>query len=355
MHPLARGGAWADATARRSCARPRERAQLRYPYESNEARQLNTDIFETIYFAAMTASMEMAQKDGPYETYAGSPVSQGPEGAEQGARARAPALHMGSNTLQLAVRGVCVAPTGIFQFDMWNVKPSARWDWKGLKEKVLEYGVRNSLLVAPMPTASTAQILGNNESFEPYTSNIYSRCVPARRRADGQCLPTALFLINADVLWRLCSSRAESSTRRTLSGEFQIVNQHLLRDLTELDLWDSNMRNKIIAHNGSIQVGLPMRLGHRRVAACAHGYYGQPHLTGRARTHTHTHSFRTLPRSQHPCASCTRPLGKFRRYGHPDLAMHAGGPRAHFANGFSVCARPHAPFHVRGLAHSARA
>jgi len=104
---------------------------------------------------------------------------------------------------------------GIFQFDMWNVTPSDRWDWKGLREELLKYGIRNSLLMAPMPTASTAQILGNNESFEPYTSNIYSR--------------------------------------RVLSGEFQIVNQHLLRDLTELGLWDNNMRNKIIAHNGSIQ------------------------------------------------------------------------------------------------------
>jgi len=154
---------------------------LRYSFESEEARQLNIDIFETIYFGAVTASMELAKRDGPYESYPGSPMSK-----------------------------------GIFQFDMWDATPSSvRWDWADLKTKVAQYGVRNSLLIAPMPTASTAQILGNNESFEPYTSNIYSR--------------------------------------RVLSGEFQIVNQHLLKDLTELGLWDNNMRNKIIAHNGSIQ------------------------------------------------------------------------------------------------------
>ena len=156
-------------------------SMLRLPFESEEAQQLNEDIFETIYFAAMTASMEVAQVDGPYETYEGSPVSK-----------------------------------GIFQFDMWGVSPkSGRWDWTGLKQEVRKHGVRNSLLVAPMPTASTSQILGNNECFEPYTSNIY--------------------------------------TRRTLSGEFIVVNKHLLKDLIELNLWNEEMKQKLIAANGSIQ------------------------------------------------------------------------------------------------------
>lgn len=154
---------------------------LRMPFESEEARGLNKDIFETIYYAALEASMELAQKYGPYETYEGSPISQ-----------------------------------GIFQFDMWGVKPSSgRWDWEGLRQKILRYGVRNSLLVAPMPTASTSQILGNNECFEPYTSNMY--------------------------------------TRRVLSGEFIVVNKHLLKDLVELGLWNETMREKIKANDGSIQ------------------------------------------------------------------------------------------------------
>ncbi|MCS6794573.1 MAG: ribonucleoside-diphosphate reductase subunit alpha [Raineya sp.] len=154
---------------------------LRMPYESEEARGLNKDIFETIYYAALEASMELAQKYGPYETYEGSPISQ-----------------------------------GIFQFDMWGVKPtSGRWDWEALRQKILKYGVRNSLLVAPMPTASTSQILGNNECFEPYTSNMYSR--------------------------------------RVLSGEFIVVNKHLLKDLIELGLWNEKMREKIKALDGSIQ------------------------------------------------------------------------------------------------------
>ncbi|MDW8295621.1 MAG: ribonucleoside-diphosphate reductase subunit alpha [Raineya sp.] len=154
---------------------------LRMPYESEEARGLNRDIFETIYYAALEASMELAQKYGPYETYEGSPISQ-----------------------------------GIFQFDMWGVKPtSGRWDWEALRQKILKYGVRNSLLVAPMPTASTSQILGNNECFEPYTSNMYSR--------------------------------------RVLSGEFIVVNKHLLKDLIELGLWNEKMREKIKALDGSIQ------------------------------------------------------------------------------------------------------
>jgi ribonucleoside-diphosphate reductase, alpha subunit len=154
---------------------------LRMPFDSPEARRLNEDIFETIYFGAMEASMELAKVQGPYETFKGSPVSK-----------------------------------GIFQFDMWGVTPkSGRWNWEQLKQDVKKHGVRNSLLVAPMPTASTSQILGNNECFEPYTSNIY--------------------------------------TRRTLSGEFIIANKHLMKDLMNLGLWSETMRQKLIAANGSIQ------------------------------------------------------------------------------------------------------
>ncbi len=154
---------------------------LRMPFESPEAKQLNKEIFETIYFAAMTASKDLAIKEGAYETFKGSPLSKGE-----------------------------------FQFDLWKVKPdSGRWDWENLRLDVMNHGVRNSLLVAPMPTASTSQILGNNECFEPYTSNIY--------------------------------------TRRVLSGEFIIVNKHLLRDLVNLGLWDGTMKDKIITANGSVQ------------------------------------------------------------------------------------------------------
>ena len=153
---------------------------LRLPFESELAKILNINIFETIYFAAMTASKDLAIKEGAYESFHGSPLSK-----------------------------------GIFQFDMWNVQPSNRWDWDSLRKEVVEHGTRNSLLVAPMPTASTSQILGNNECFEPYTSNIYSR--------------------------------------RVLSGEFIIVNKHLLKDLVSLGLWNNDMKNRIIAANGSIQ------------------------------------------------------------------------------------------------------
>jgi ribonucleotide reductase alpha subunit len=138
---------------------------MRYPFDSVEAKVLNREIFETIYYAALTASKDLAKEEGPYETYEGSPVSK-----------------------------------GILQFDMWGVKPSDRWEWDVLREEVKKHGVRNSLLLAPMPTASTAQILGNNECFEPYTSNIY--------------------------------------TRRVLSGEFIVVNKYLLRDLVKLGLWE---------------------------------------------------------------------------------------------------------------------
>ncbi len=155
--------------------------QLRMPFESDEAKQLNKEIFETIYFAAMTASKDLAIQDGAYETFKGSPLSKGK-----------------------------------FQFDLWNVTPdSGRWDWENLRLDVMNSGVRNSLLVAPMPTASTSQILGNNECFEPYTSNIY--------------------------------------TRRVLSGEFIVVNKHLLRDLVNLGLWNSSIKDQIITANGSIQ------------------------------------------------------------------------------------------------------
>ena len=154
---------------------------LRMPFDSPEARSLNEDIFETIYFGAMEASMELAKIHGAYETFKGSPVSK-----------------------------------GIFQFDMWGVTPkSGRWNWEQLKQDVKKHGVRNSLLLAPMPTASTSQILGNNECFEPYTSNVY--------------------------------------TRRTLSGEFIIANKHLMRDLMSLGLWSETMRQKLISTNGSVQ------------------------------------------------------------------------------------------------------
>jgi ribonucleoside-diphosphate reductase alpha chain len=153
---------------------------LRLAFESDGARKLNKEIFETIYFAAMAASKDLAKVDGAYSSFAGSPASKGQ-----------------------------------FQFDFWGVEPSLRWDWYRLKDEVIRFGLRNSLLVAPMPTASTSQILGNNECFEPYTSNIY--------------------------------------VRRVLSGEFVVVNKHLLKDLVELGLWNDDMKNKIIFHNGSIQ------------------------------------------------------------------------------------------------------
>merc|ERR1711934_1205542 len=154
---------------------------LKLPFESEPARKLNEDIFETIYFAACEASCELAEKEGPYETYGGSPASK-----------------------------------GLLQFDLWNRTPkSGRWDWAALKTKISQHGMRNSLLIAPMPTASTAQILGNNESFEPYTQNIY--------------------------------------VRRVLAGEFVNVNRHLLRDLIARKLWTEDMRMQLIAHNGSVQ------------------------------------------------------------------------------------------------------
>lgn len=154
--------------------------ELRLPFDSQEARELNIQIFETIYHAAVEASIELAKEEGAYETYPGSPASQ-----------------------------------GLLQFDLWNRKPTELWDWDTLKQDLAKHGMRNSLLVAPMPTASTSQILGNNECFEPYTSNIYSR--------------------------------------RVLAGEFQIVNPYLLKDLVDLGVWNDAMKSSIIANNGSIQ------------------------------------------------------------------------------------------------------
>lgn len=153
---------------------------LRLPFESDEARNLNREIFETIYFAALTASKELAKAEGPYETYEGSPISR-----------------------------------GMLQYDLWNHTPGPRWDWDGLRAEITKYGVRNSLLIALMPTASTSQILGNNECMEPYTSNLY--------------------------------------TRRVLSGEFIVVNKYLLRDLVKMGLWNESMKHKLLAANGSVQ------------------------------------------------------------------------------------------------------
>jgi len=155
-------------------------SMMRFAFDSAEARKLNKEIFETIYFASLTESNVIAAEKGHYESYPGSPASKGE-----------------------------------LQYDMWGVTPSDRWDWAGLKKNIKKHGIRNSLLLAPMPTASTSQILGNNECFEPYTSNIY--------------------------------------TRRTLSGEFIIVNKHLLKDLIGLGLWDEEMKQKLMANNGSVQ------------------------------------------------------------------------------------------------------
>lgn len=157
--------------------------KLRMPFTSDEAKQLNQEIFETLYFGAVTASMELAKEEGPYSSYKGSPISKGQ-----------------------------------FQYNLWGIKDeelSGRWDWAKLRKQVIKTGVRNSLLVAPMPTASTSQILGNNEAFEPYTSNIY--------------------------------------TRRVLSGEFIVVNKHLLEDLVERDLWTEEVKDAILRANGSVQ------------------------------------------------------------------------------------------------------
>jgi ribonucleoside-diphosphate reductase alpha chain len=153
---------------------------MRFPFDSVEARQLNKEVFETIYYAACTASKDLAKRDGAYETFPGSPASK-----------------------------------GLLQYDLWKVGTTNRWEWDVLKGEIKEFGMRNSLLLAPMPTASTAQILGNNECFEPYTSNIY--------------------------------------TRRVLAGEYIIVNKHLLKDLVSLGIWNEDLKNKLISANGSVQ------------------------------------------------------------------------------------------------------
>mmetsp|Transcript_11191 Transcript_11191/g.35426 ORF Transcript_11191/g.35426 Transcript_11191/m.35426 type:complete len:821 (-) Transcript_11191:43-2505(-) len=158
-------------------------AMLGLPFESDEARRLNRDIFEAIYFGALQASCELAAELGEYESYPGSPASM-----------------------------------GLLQYDLWGVEPSGRWDWRGLKANITNHGLRNSLLLAPMPTASTAQILGNNECFEPYTSNLYAR--------------------------------------RTLAGEFLVLNPHLQQELQRLGLWSREIRDRVIAAGGSVQ-GIP--------------------------------------------------------------------------------------------------
>jgi ribonucleoside-diphosphate reductase alpha chain len=155
-------------------------AILKIPFESEEAKNLDRDIFEAIYYGAMCASVDLAEKEGSYQSFKGSPLSK-----------------------------------GLFQFDLWNESPGTRWDWEELRERVKTYGARNSLLLAPMPTASTSQILGNNECFEPFTSNIY--------------------------------------IRKTLSGEFPVVNKHLVKDLVKIGLWSESLRDKIIINNGSVQ------------------------------------------------------------------------------------------------------
>jgi ribonucleoside-diphosphate reductase alpha chain len=155
-------------------------AIMKIPFDSEEASILDRDIFEAIYYGAMCASVDLAEQEGAYETFKGSPLSEGK-----------------------------------FQFDLWNVEPSTRWDWNSLRERVIKHGARNSLLLAPMPTASTSQILGNNECFEPFTSSIYSR--------------------------------------KTLSGEFTVVNKHLVKDLVKLNLWNEKIKDKIILNNGSLE------------------------------------------------------------------------------------------------------
>jgi ribonucleotide reductase alpha subunit len=157
-----------------------------FPFDSHKARELNKEIFEAMYHAALSQSCALAEKDGAYETFNGSPASE-----------------------------------GWLQFDMWGIVPSTKWDWDGLRKKIQTHGLRNSLLVAPMPTASTSQIMGNNECFEPYTTNIY--------------------------------------LRRTLAGEFVVLNKHLVRDLEALGLWSRDLKTEIVRHGGSVQsiTGIP--------------------------------------------------------------------------------------------------
>ena len=153
---------------------------MQYPFDSNEAKELNKQIFETLYYGALIASHQIAKESQPYSTFEGSPISQGK-----------------------------------FQFDLWNVKPSDKYDWNSLRENIKKDGIANSLLIALMPTASTSQILGNNECFEPITSNMY--------------------------------------TRRTIAGDFIVINKYLVKDLMKYGLWNIEMKNKIIANSGSVQ------------------------------------------------------------------------------------------------------
>ena len=155
-------------------------AMLEYPFDSKESKELNKMIFETMYHSSMSKSLELSIKEGPYSSFKGSPLSK-----------------------------------GLFQFDLWNEQPSSRYNWDILRDKIIKNGVRNSLCIAPMPTASTSQILSNNECFEPFTSNIY--------------------------------------TRRTLAGEFIVINKHLMKELCDLELWDSEIKNQLIKDKGSIQ------------------------------------------------------------------------------------------------------
>ena len=162
---------------------------MRLPFSSEGAMKLNREIFESMYYAAVSSSIDLAGKEGPYSSYDGSPMSK-----------------------------------GIFQFDMWGVKPSERYNWEELREKMMKYGIRNSLLLSLMPTASSASILGNNESFEPFTSNVYNR--------------------------------------RVLAGEFCVINKHLLRDMANIGIWNDETKNQLMAAKGSVQsiVGLPDNL-----------------------------------------------------------------------------------------------
>ncbi|CAI6005825.1 unnamed protein product [Closterium sp. NIES-64] len=176
---------------------------LGMPFDSPQARQLNRDIFETIYYHALRTSCQLAKEEGTYESYPGCPVSK-----------------------------------GVLQPDMWGVTPSDRWDWAALRADIAAHGLRNSLLVAPMPTASTSQILGNNECFEPYTSNIYSRRVLSQILGKNECFEPYTSNIYS---------------RQVLSGEFVVVNKHLLNDLTHLGLWSPDLKNEIMYRNGSVE------------------------------------------------------------------------------------------------------
>lgn len=206
--------------------------KMRYPFETSQAMQLNRDIFETMYFGAVEASMEVAMKDGPYSTYEGSPISQ-----------------------------------GVFQFDMWGVTPSSgRWDWQGLREKVVKHGVRNSLLLAPMPTASTAQILGKcllRAACDEFSSAVVAapdRPTARTHRQEGSAHPCTKQQPGNNESVEPFTSNMYS--RRVLAGEFTVVNKYLLRDLIDRGLWTQEVRNQIMHDGGSVQgvQGMPRDL-----------------------------------------------------------------------------------------------